>query len=202
MKRNPGKTLVVGASYVALECGGFLQGLGYDTTIMVRSILLRGFDQEIAEKIGTFMEGHGVKFIRGCVPDNIEVVEGDRRKVTWTLDGKQLTDVYDTVLVAIGRAPDTTKLNLEAVNVKLDKAGKIICTPDDLTSNPNIYAIGDCVVGRPELTPTAVLCGQLLAKRLYGGGTLLMDYEYVATTVFTPIEYGVVGLSEEDAKSK
>ena len=41
----PGKTLVVGASYVALECAGFLAGLGYDVTVMVRSIFLRGFDQ-------------------------------------------------------------------------------------------------------------------------------------------------------------
>lgn len=44
MKKSPGKTLVVGASYVALECGGFLSALGYETTIMVRSVLLRGFD--------------------------------------------------------------------------------------------------------------------------------------------------------------
>jgi len=44
LKEAPGKTLVVGASYVALECAGFLAGFGYDTTIMVRSILLRGFD--------------------------------------------------------------------------------------------------------------------------------------------------------------
>lgn len=43
-KEAPGKTLVVGASYVALECGGFLASLGYDVSIMVRSILLRGFD--------------------------------------------------------------------------------------------------------------------------------------------------------------
>jgi pyruvate/2-oxoglutarate dehydrogenase complex dihydrolipoamide dehydrogenase (E3) component len=44
LKKNPGKTLVVGASYVALECAGFLKGIGCDTTVMVRSILLRGFD--------------------------------------------------------------------------------------------------------------------------------------------------------------
>lgn len=44
LKKAPGKTLIVGASYIALECGGFLAGLGYDVTIMVRSILLRGFD--------------------------------------------------------------------------------------------------------------------------------------------------------------
>jgi len=44
LKRAPGKTLVVGASYVALECAGFLTAFGYDTTVMVRSIFLRGFD--------------------------------------------------------------------------------------------------------------------------------------------------------------
>jgi len=44
MKKRPGKSLVIGASYVALECAGFLQGLGYDTTVAVRSIFLRGFD--------------------------------------------------------------------------------------------------------------------------------------------------------------
>jgi thioredoxin reductase (NADPH) len=45
MTTPPGKTLVVGASYVALECAGFLAGLGFDVTVMVRSIFLRGFDQ-------------------------------------------------------------------------------------------------------------------------------------------------------------
>lgn len=64
----PGKTLVVGASYVALECAGFLAGLGLDVTVMVRSILLRGFDQDIANKIGEYMEEHGINFIRQFVP--------------------------------------------------------------------------------------------------------------------------------------
>lgn len=44
LKNPPGKTLVVGASYIALECSGFLNALGYDCTVMVRSIFLRGFD--------------------------------------------------------------------------------------------------------------------------------------------------------------
>lgn len=69
----PGKTLVVGASYVALECAGFLAGLGLDVTVMVRSILLRGFDQEMAERVGAYMETHGVKFIRKFVPVQVSV---------------------------------------------------------------------------------------------------------------------------------
>ena len=64
----PGKTLCIGASYVSLECAGFLTSLGFDVTVMVRSILLRGFDQQMAEEIGKYMADHGTKFIRPCVP--------------------------------------------------------------------------------------------------------------------------------------
>jgi pyruvate/2-oxoglutarate dehydrogenase complex dihydrolipoamide dehydrogenase (E3) component len=60
----PGKSLVIGASYVALECAGFLVGLGYDVTVLVRSILLRGFDQQCAELIGAYMVAHGTKLVR------------------------------------------------------------------------------------------------------------------------------------------
>jgi pyruvate/2-oxoglutarate dehydrogenase complex dihydrolipoamide dehydrogenase (E3) component len=67
--------------------------------------------------------------------------------------------VFDTVLYAIGRYADTKKLNLEQVGVKLNKDGKIICNEDDSTSIDNIFALGDVVYGRPELTPTAIKCG-------------------------------------------
>ena len=70
---KPGKTLVVGASYVSLECAGFLAAVGYDVTVMVRSILLRGFDQEISEKIGKYMAIGGIKFIRPCTPTKVRV---------------------------------------------------------------------------------------------------------------------------------
>lgn len=70
----PGKTLVVGASYVALECAGFLAGVGLDVTVMVRSILLRGFDQQMAEKVGSYMEQHGIKFLRKFIPVTVSLI--------------------------------------------------------------------------------------------------------------------------------
>ena len=82
-KQRPGRTLVVGASYIALECGGFMHALGLDVTIMVRSILLRGFDQQIANKIGAYMEGHGVKFIKQAVPISITLNSEGRKVVTY-----------------------------------------------------------------------------------------------------------------------
>lgn len=53
-----------------------------------------------------------------------------------------------------------------------------------------------------ELTPSAIKAGLLLARRLYGNSKVLMDYNNVPTTVFTPLEYGSCGLSEESAISK
>jgi len=64
---------------------------------------------------------------------------------------------------------------------------------------PNIYAVGDVLYGQLELTPVAIRAGKLLSERLFAGKTELMDYVNVCTTVFTPLEYGCCGYSEEDA---
>ena len=88
LKKPPGKTLVVGASYIALECSGFLTALGYDCSVMVRSIFLRGFDQDMANRIASYMENHGTKFIRGTVPEKLEKPDPNGKIiVTYTLDG-------------------------------------------------------------------------------------------------------------------
>jgi len=81
------------------------------------------------------------------------------------------------------------------VGVKTAKNGKIIAGEDDRTSVDNIYALGDVVEGRLELTPTAIMAGKLLAHRLFAKSTLLTNYRYVPTTVFTPLEYGCCGYS-------
>merc|ERR1711998_544133 len=70
-KKVPGKVCVVGASYVALEIAGFLTAVGFDVTVLVRSILLRGFDQEMAELIRDYMIRHGTKFEVGVTPKSI-----------------------------------------------------------------------------------------------------------------------------------
>ncbi|KAG7275903.1 hypothetical protein CRUP_009592 [Coryphaenoides rupestris] len=172
----PGKTLVIGASYVALECGGFLVGLGLDVTVMVRSILLRGFDQDMANRAGEHMEEHGVKFLRKYVPVKVEELEAGapgRLKVTAksTETGEVIEEEYNTM-------PAPTRSALDAAGVKVNpKNGKVPVndeeqTKRDFTSMPSETswrASGSC------------------------------DYVNVPTTVFTPLEYGSCGLSEEKA---
>nr|XP_054301085.1 thioredoxin reductase 1, cytoplasmic isoform X2 [Pongo pygmaeus] len=204
----PGKTLIVGASYVALECAGFLAGIGLDVTVMVRSILLRGFDQDMANKIGEHMEEHGIKFIRQFVPIKVEQIEagtpGRLRVVAQSTNSEEIIEgEYNTVLLAIGRDACTRKIGLETVGVKInEKTGKIPVTDEEQTSVPYIYAIGDILEDKVELTPVAIQAGRLLAQRLYAGSTVKCDYENVPTTVFTPLEYGACGLSEEKAVEK
>ena len=199
LKTSPGKTLVVGASYIALECGGFLTALGYDTSIMVRSVLLRGFDQDMAVRIGDYMEKRGNKFINKATPDRFFRSESGKVGVEYTQDGVKKLDEYDTVLLAIGRYVDSKKINADKIGLNLAKNGKLIVNDEDQTNISNIYSIGDCAEGRPELTPPAIMAGKLLAKRLFANSNQLMNYRNVATTVFTPIEYGAVGYIEEDA---
>ncbi|KAB1270093.1 Thioredoxin reductase 1; cytoplasmic [Camelus dromedarius] len=188
----PGKTLVVGASYVALECAGFLAGIGLDVTVMVRSILLRGFDQDMANRIGEHMAEHGVKFIRQFVPIKVEQIEagtpGRLRVVAKSTNGDTtIEEEYNTVLLAIGRDACTRKIGLETVGVKInEKTGKIPVTDEEQTNVPYIYAIGDVLEGKVELTPVAIQAGRLLARRLYAGSTVKVYHSY-----FWPLEWTI-----------
>ncbi|XP_049805930.1 thioredoxin reductase 1, cytoplasmic-like [Schistocerca nitens] len=205
LKYNPGKTVIVGASYIALECAGFLAGFGLDATVLVRSILLRGFDQQMAEMIGSHMESQGVKFIRGCVPTGIEKIEDGAPPVlkVHAVKGekRELVEIVcNTVLFATGRNACTSNMGLDKIGIALNKSnGKIVVDEYERTSVNNIFAIGDVIDGKPELTPVAIQAGKLLSRRLFSGEMTKMDYTFVPTTVFTPLEYGCVGFSEEHA---
>lgn len=204
-KAHPKRTLVIGASYISLECAGFMHGLGVDVTVAVRSILLRGFDQQLAEQIGENMERSGVRFLGTTVASKIEkesLTENSPMTVTLlnTESGTETQEQFDTILFAIGREA--------VIDIGLDKAGvlvengKVVTDDQEATNLSHIYAIGDCVKNMPELTPVAIQAGKMLAKRLYGKSHKKMDYRFIPTAVFTPLEYGACGMSQEEAEEK
>ncbi|GLV32299.1 Thioredoxin reductase-1 [Carabus blaptoides fortunei] len=200
LEKSPGKTLVIGAGYIGLECAGFLNGLGYDATVMVRSIILRGFDQQMANIVADAMKLKGVKFLEQCEPQSVEKQPDGRLLIKWTDSaGAEYSDVYDTLLFAVGRRALTKDLLLENAGVLVKDGSDKIDATNEQTNVPHIYAVGDVLYKKPELTPVAIHAGRLLARRLFGQSTVQMDYANVATTVFSPLEYGSVGLSEEQA---
>jgi thioredoxin/glutathione reductase (selenoprotein) len=189
----PGKTCVVGAGYISLECAGFLTAMNQgEVTVLCRSVPLRTFDRDVVNYIQDYMQHHGTKIITGVLPKSIEKLPNGRLLVSYG----DTSEEFDTVLEAVGRTPDLTGLNLTALNEGDDSKpilqsplGKLVCQ-NEQTSVPHVYAIGDVVEGAPELTPVAILAGRLLARRLFGGSTETIVYKDIATAVFTPLEMG------------
>lgn len=140
LEKSPGKTLCVGASYISLECAGFLKGLGFDVTVAVRSILLRGFDRECSDRIEKYMEETGVQFRHEVTPVKLSRTETGQIKVIFS-NGSE--DTYDTVLAAVGRKADTDKLGLEKLGIKVNPKNNRIIGKNEQTDCPNVYAVGD-----------------------------------------------------------
>lgn len=127
---------------------------------MVRSIFLRGFDQQMAELVAAAAGEKGVKFIQKSVPSAVEKQEDGRLLVRYSnAEGQQLSEVFDTVLFAIGRKACTDDLQLQAAGVKLAPSSHKIAVDDEEKTNvDNIYAVGDVIYGQPELTRKCSFC--------------------------------------------
>ena len=143
------------------------------------------------------MAKHGPKLHNFAVPKSVEKT-ADNQLIVHLESGEQLPPV-DCLIWAIGREPATDNINLSATGVETDERGFI---PTDKYQNTNvegIYAVGDNT-GRVQLTPVAVAAGRRLCERLFNNKPYEhLDYENVATVVFSHPVIGTVGLSEEEA---
>jgi thioredoxin/glutathione reductase (selenoprotein) len=194
----PNRTLVVGGGYIALECASFLTAMGYPTTVCVRSVVLRSFDQQMASKIQAIMHEQGTNFEFGKNP--VELLKKDNGVIRVLYDDGSSGE-FDTVLLATGRTPATKNLNLPG-NASIHPSGKLVADSKTCLVNGTkaIYAVGDCLLGSLELTPVAIKDGEFLARRLFkNDSSAVFDKRFIPTTVFTASEYGCVGLSEEAA---
>lgn len=196
----PKKVVVIGAGYIAVELAGIFNALGSDTSIMIRyDQVLRTFDSMVSSEVTKNLEQDGVKVIRRTQTKS--VTKEENGSLTLATTGEPITDV-DCLLFAIGRNPSTPGLNLEKQGVKLDSKGHIIVDAYQNTDAKNIYALGD-VCGRALLTPVAIAAGRRLAHRLFNNEhDLKLDYNNIATVVFSHPPTGTIGLTEEEARTK
>ncbi|XP_019768990.2 thioredoxin reductase 1, mitochondrial [Dendroctonus ponderosae] len=204
LKHPPGKSLIVGAGCSGLECSGALNVLGYETTVMFKdSIPLRGCDQQMASIVKAEMESRGVRFLLECLPESIEKNHTGKLQILYSNKTKQkFSAEFDTILFAIGRRSLINELQLERAGVQTDLTNGKIIAKNEQTNVPHIYAIGEVLYGFPDQTPVATQAGRLLSRRLFGGSRETVDYENIPTTIFTPLEYGFVGHSEEEAHQR
>ncbi|MFT4172976.1 MAG: glutathione-disulfide reductase [Rhodocyclaceae bacterium] len=194
----PGRVLIVGGGYIAVEFAGIFAGLGADVTLAYRGEhLLAGMDVELTSALGEAYDARGIHRRPGT---RIERVTRDGDALTATLVGGASAR-YDAVMLATGRVPNVAGLGLERVGVAQGKAGSIIVDGQARTNVPSIFAIGD-VTGRLDATPIAIREGHYLADRLFGGSDVRLDYTLVPRAVFATPELGSVGLTEAVARER
>ena len=109
--------------------------------------------------------------------------------------------VFDAVLFATGRNPNTDNMGLEDAGVEIGRRGEIIVDAFSKTGADSVYAIGD-VTNRVNLTPVAIREGMAFVETVFKDNPTAVDHELIPSAVFTQPEMGTVGLSEEDAREQ
>jgi glutathione reductase (NADPH) len=194
----PKRALVVGGGYIASEFACILKGLGVAVSQYYRGAqILRGFDDEARGHVANAMRTNGIDIHCGTDVMRLEKTETGIRAVA--TDGSEA--VFDLVLYATGRRPNTEGLGLESLGVDLGRNGEILVDRFSQTAVPSIFAVGD-VTGRINLTPVAIREGHAFADTVFGAKPTAFDHQLVASAIFTQPEMGSVGLSEEAARAE
>ncbi len=200
LESMPQKVALIGSGYIAVELAGVFNGLGADTTILVRKDgVLRDFDSTLREELQSAMADNGIALETGVVPSKL--TKDSAGIQLHAEDGRTFGD-YDCVLWAVGRAPNVAELNLAAAGVTSDDAGFVPVDDYQKTNVEHIFALGD-VTGRAALTPVAIAAGRRLADRLYGGmDGRHLSYDCIPTVIFSHPPIGTIGLTEEQARAR
>lgn len=223
----PKSILIVGGGYIACEFACILHGLGVDVTLFYRGAqILRGFDDEARGLIADMMAARGIKIhtgtnivdmkldgeqgdgmaiptasdpAMGATTPHREARKGGAEGPVWVKASNGMSEVYDKVLYATGRTPNTDGLGLENTDVKVGRRSEIVVDEYSQTAQPSIYAIGD-VTNRVNLTPVAIREGMAFVETVFNGNPTPVDHDLIPSAVFTQPEMGTIGMTEEEAR--
>ncbi len=192
----PRSILIAGGGYIAVEFANIFHGLGVDTTLIYRGKeILSRFDLDMRQGLHRAMEEKGVRIICTDVIEQVTKAPAGGL-LARTLEGQTLA--VDTIMLALGRDPNTHGLGLEAAGVDVNERGAIVVDEYSRTSVRHIYALGD-VTDRVQLTPVAIHEAMCFIETEFRNNPTKPDHDLIATAVFSQPEIGTVGLSEEEA---
>ena len=200
LERRPQKVAIAGSGYVACELAGAFHELGSQVDLFIRKDhVLTHFDRMLGKSLMREMRAEGMTVHEHVIPAAIH--EKSSRKILVAADGREFAG-FDAVLWAIGRGPNVAGLDLPSAGVTQNGDGFIMTDEFQNTNIPGVHAIGD-VTGRAALTPVAIAAGRRLSDRLFNGESdRRLDYDSIATVVFTHPPIGTVGLTESEARAK
>ena len=198
MEQLPKRVLIVGGGYIACEFACILNGLGVKVSQYYRSAqILRGFDGEARGHIAELTRGRGIDLHVGT--DVQKIVKEDGGLRVFASDGRK--ELFDAVIYATGRRPNTDGLGLDTAGVETGRWGQILVDDYSKTNVGSIYAIGD-VTDRVNLTPVAIREGVAFVETVFNNNPTKPDHDLIPSAVFTQPEYGSVGMTEEDARDE
>jgi glutathione reductase (NADPH) len=195
----PARVAIVGGGYIAVELAGVLQALGSKVEIFVRgSRLLDSFDVELSDELAENLRQHGIHCHFADPITALEQIDGKRVRVVD--HSGRAGEPFDSVIFATGRVPNSDGLGLDGIGVSVDGSGFVVVDALQDTSVANVHAVGD-ISSRLALTPVAIAAARRLMDRIFGGQQeARLDYENIATVVFSHPPLGMVGLCEAEAR--
>ncbi|MBI3262913.1 MAG: dihydrolipoyl dehydrogenase [Acidobacteria bacterium] len=194
----PKTLLVVGGGYIGLEIGTVYAALGSKVTVVeMTPTLLPGVDQDLVSIVQKRMEKTCAALL---VATKVVDVKEQGNGIRVRLDGDKVTQeqVFDEVLVAVGRRPNSAIAGLDKTVVELDERGFIKVNHRMQTADARIFAIGD-VVGEPMLAHKASHEGRV-AVEVIAGREASFEPRAIPAVVFTDPEVAWCGLTETQAK--
>lgn len=197
----PESLLVVGGGYIGMEMSTVFAKLGTDVTVVeMLEDALPTYESDVASIVKDRAKALGIDFQFGESAQDWEEMDGSITVHTETEDGEINEYGTEKVLVAVGRAPITDTLNLEAVGLDTNDDGFIPTDDRTQTDLENVYAVGD-VAGEPMLAHKGMKEGEVAAEAIAGEPAAL-DYQAIPGAVFTDPEIGSVGLTEAEAEEE
>ena len=195
----PERLVVIGAGYIGLELGSVWSRLGSEVTVLEYiDRILPGMDAEIAREAQKAFKKQGLSFQLGTKVTGVSVKgRGKKKRAVVEIEGADPVEA-DKVLLAVGRAPNTEGLGLDAVGIETDERGRIVVGDDFRTSATGFYAIGDVIAG-PMLAHKAEEDGVAAVEGIVTGHGHV-DYGLVPGIVYTEPEIATVGATEEALK--
>ncbi len=197
----PKSLIVVGAGAVGVEFASIFRS--FDTKVTIIEMLPRLVpveDEDVSKELGRVYRKRGIEYFTGAKVEKVEKAKTGIA-VTFSVDGKQQKIEAEKILIAIGRKPRTENIGLEKTRVQIERG--FIKTDEWMqTAEPGIYAIGDIVMGTPQLAHVGAMEGIVAVAKIAGKEAKPIDPEKIPNATYCHPEIGSVGLTEAKAKEK
>lgn len=199
LKQMPKSLVIVGAGAVGVEFASIYRS--FDTEVTLVEMLPRLVpveDEEVSKELARVYRKRGIAFHTGAKVDKVEKTKSGIA-VTITVEGKQQKIEAEKILIAVGRKPRTENIGLERTKIKPDR-GFIKTDSWMQTSEPGVYAIGDIVLGTPQLAHVGAMEAIVAVSKIAGKPGKPINPEHIPGATYCHPEIGSVGLTETRAR--